>query len=239
MVIKRSEGYIINDLQKNNLGAGTTTKKTVNSSIFLGTVTQNEIINAISKLNNKKCSGPDDATDEILKLYHKDIKGDEELVSNYIHFANLSAFSKVLETVIAERVQSYLTSFNIIAQFQFGFIYRSFDEKLCVMGIFFDISKAFDMVDHKILSEKLEIYGIRGKVLNKLVLNESKTSLVQFRTNLRTELHSNSAYFNSFTPSTKFKGILIDDNLKWRKHIEELEPKLCTAISAIKNETHS
>ncbi|KAK3910007.1 LINE-1 reverse transcriptase-like protein [Frankliniella fusca] len=158
MVFKRSEGSpttsnpeavsnifgdyyldIINDLQKNNLEAGTTTKKTVNSSMFLGTVTQNEIINAISKLKNKKCSGPDDAADEILKLCHKDIvepltdiinssfesgalpdalktakifplhkKGDEELVSNYRPVANLSAFSKVLKIVMAERVQSYL-----------------------------------------------------------------------------------------------------------------------------------
>ncbi|KAK3921652.1 Putative cytochrome P450 cyp-13B1 [Frankliniella fusca] len=65
---------VIHDLQENNVSKGTTTKKKpTSSSMFLGTVSQNEITNAIGKLKNKRCSGPDDITDEILKLCHKDI----------------------------------------------------------------------------------------------------------------------------------------------------------------------
>ncbi|KAK3926464.1 putative RNA-directed DNA polymerase from transposon BS [Frankliniella fusca] len=236
----------INDLQKNNPRNGTTTKTPANSSMFLGSVSQNEVINAIGKLKNKKCCGPDDITDEILKLCHQDIvepltdilnasfengifpnllktskifplhkKGDEELVSNYRPVANLSAFSKIIEIVMAERVQSYLTHFNIIACSQFGFVKKkttSDAEKL-----------------RKSIEEMTKWCN-----LNKLILNETKTSLVQFRTNFRTERNSNSAYFNSFTSNTKFLGIFIDDNLKWNKHIEELEIKLSKAIFAIR-----
>ena len=41
-------------------------------------------------------------------------------------------------------------------------ISSSIDKKYTSIGVFIDLSKAFDTVDHKILLGKLELFGIRG-----------------------------------------------------------------------------
>lgn len=41
-----------------------------------------------------------------------------------------------------------------------------FENQNLVLGIFLDFTKAFDLINHKILIKKLEHYGIRGKALS-------------------------------------------------------------------------
>ena len=75
-------------------------------------------------------------------------------------------------------VFSFLEKFNILYKYQFGFIpnkntthaistlvdyvINSLENNEIPCSIFLDTSKAFDTIDHKILLNKLYMYGIRG-----------------------------------------------------------------------------
>ena len=47
-------------------------------------------------------------------------------------------------------------------------IHESFENNLYTLGVFKDLSKAFDTINQSIILEKLETYDIHGKILNDL-----------------------------------------------------------------------
>ena len=110
-------------------------------------------------------------------------KGDETTEpTNYRPISLLSIFDKLIEKVMLNRLLKFLEKNNILYKYQFGFrknhatthaltevidyIYRSLDEGNYVFGIYIDLKKAFDTVQHQILLQKLQHYGIRGIALD-------------------------------------------------------------------------
>ena len=105
-------------------------------------------------------------------------KGSELEHTNYRPISLLSNINKIIEKLMHERVYEFLEKYQCIYKLQFGFrkghstthaltdlteaIRKNIDENKFAVGVFIDLQKAFDTVDHKILLKKLDHYGIRG-----------------------------------------------------------------------------
>ncbi|KAG8319844.1 hypothetical protein J6590_108404 [Homalodisca vitripennis] len=178
-------------------------------SFFIEPTDLNEIIHAVKNLKNKKSTGFDKISVELLKFIIDEIapilvylinisfstgifpemlklssvvpilkKNNSFQLDNIRPISLLSVFSKLFEKIMVKRLLKYLDNLNFFSKRQFGFvkgkstedaltyitenIYSSLNSRLKCTGLFIDFKKAFDLVDHEILLNKLEYAGIRG-----------------------------------------------------------------------------
>ena len=108
-------------------------------------------------------------------------EGSKTNVENYRPISILNSFSKIYEKLMHIRLSNFLESNNSIYENQYGFrsgrscehallnaqnlLLDSLSKHQVSIILLIDFSKAFDLVEHKILLNKLEHYGIRGPAL--------------------------------------------------------------------------
>ena len=116
---------------------------------------------------------------QIIPIHKKD---DKLLCDNYRPISLLSNISKIIEKLMHYRLSDFLKNSNILYTLQFGFrskystnhaliqitekLRKAIDDKNYACGVFIDLQKAFDTVNHDILIAKLYHYGIRGIASN-------------------------------------------------------------------------
>jgi hypothetical protein len=108
--------------------------------------------------------------------------GDPRLCDNYRPIALVNTFSKILEKMVATDLYNHLDINNLIYKHQYGFqrnkstehnliqvtnfIGQAINEGKWCIGIFLDLKKAFNTVQHNILLRKLKKYGVNGTAFN-------------------------------------------------------------------------
>ena len=114
---------------------------------------------------------------KVVPIYKKD---SPELFGNYRPVSVLPCFSKILERIVHNRCYEFLTKHDILYEKQYGFrnkhstyrpmavldfvknISNAIDKDMYTAGIFMDLSKAFDTINHEIFLNKLYHYRFRG-----------------------------------------------------------------------------
>lgn len=102
-------------------------------------------------------------------------KGDPKDPKNYRPIALVPIFSKIIEKIMLKQLVSYFETNNLICENQFGFrsgrsttdalikiveqIYSSFESRTSAILTALDLSRAFDMISHRILLKTIVHYG--------------------------------------------------------------------------------
>jgi hypothetical protein len=119
---------------------------------------------------------PDEWKAAKVKPLHK--KRNRHDILNYRPLSIILVFAKLLERLIFNRLLPLLYDNKILTEAQNGFrkgkrietairafieiIQEALDKRAHAIGIFIDLTKTYDTLNHKVLLEKFSSYGIRG-----------------------------------------------------------------------------
>ena len=212
---------------KNSINSYINKIPTCPSSMYLNPTCPLEIDDIIRNMQNKKSSGYDNISNQMLKwlrpvitrplslifnmsleqgIFPNNMKiaeivplhkgGDESQCNNYRPISLLITISKILEKLMYSRTYKFLELNNILFQSQYGFrtqhsctdaiseltgeITKNKENGIYTIGVFLDLSKAFDTLPHAILLNKMNKYGIRG-IANKWFASYLETRVLRVK----------------------------------------------------------
>ncbi|VEN59337.1 unnamed protein product [Callosobruchus maculatus] len=106
--------------------------------------------------------------------------GEKDSMNSYRPISILNSFSKIFEHIMCKRVLYFFNTCNIFSDAQHGFlkgrstqtaifqftkkILDLLEKDLLALGLFLDLSKAYDCLDRELLIKKLERYGVRDNI---------------------------------------------------------------------------
>ncbi|XP_047115613.1 uncharacterized protein LOC124795585 [Schistocerca piceifrons] len=166
-------------------------------------------------------------------------KGDKHEAANYRHVKLTAFLNKENISDVQHRFRTGRSTQSAIYSF-LNEILTAVDNKQHVSGTFLDLSKAFDVIDHNTLLQKLGNYGIQGlpNKTSKIIKNNEKTVTVNFHTSQKLHPARLICKIDGKTVScvsdTKFSGIHIQQNLKWETHFNHVNKKLNTLTYAVR-----
>ena len=136
-------------------------------------------ISQIFNLSIKTSSFPDDCKISKLKPLYK--KGSKTDPKNYRPISLLPIVSKIIEKLVHDQTQNYLSETNVLCDCQSGFrknystnyclaylndkVSKGIDQGLYTGMILIDLQKAFDTIIHLLLLEKMAFLGFSDKTI--------------------------------------------------------------------------
>lgn len=144
-----------------------------NKNIFI------PVLKLLFEMSFQEQKVPKDMKTAVVRPVYK--KGPKIDYNNYRPISILPTFDKIIERYVSDKIISYLNKYDILDKNQYGFIKNksttnlleyfsdivneSLGNRMHVLCIFVDFTKAFDTIDHGKLLIVLRSIGIRGHLL--------------------------------------------------------------------------
>ena len=148
-----------------------------------------EIVHTVNSINNKNSAGYDICNTSIIQGNFPDRlqylivvpvfkNGDRSQIANYRLISLITGFLKIFEILIYQQIIQHIQCHILVCE-HCGFrkalstdnttietIFDAWNIGKCIAGVFCNLTKALDCVNHELLVKNLEVYGIRCVLIN-------------------------------------------------------------------------